>query len=146
MREELLAADTPAQRSRVLAEHLTEQVRQVLRARPGQVAADVPFQNLGFDSLMAIELRGRLETALGLRLSATLVYAYPTVEALTEQLLARLEPPAGPAAAPAAAAPAAPGAPAGPPTTPADLAGLDDAQVAALLAAELDAFEAEGEI
>ncbi|WP_425268911.1 type I polyketide synthase [Kitasatospora cheerisanensis] len=84
-------------------------MRQVLRARPGQVAADVPFQNLGFDSLMAIELRGRLETALGLRLSATLVYAYPTVEALTEQLLARLEPPAGPAAAPAAAAPAAPG-------------------------------------
>ncbi|MFD8600029.1 SDR family NAD(P)-dependent oxidoreductase [Kitasatospora sp. NPDC059646] len=141
VREELLAAGTPAQRHRVLAEHLTEQVRQVLRARPGQVAADVPFQNLGFDSLMAIELRGRLETALGLRLSATLVYAYPTVEALTEQLLTRLEPPAE-----APAQPAAPPAPEAPATTPAELAGLDDAQVAALLAAELDAFEAEGEI
>ena len=37
---------------------------------------------MGLNSLMAIELRNRLETALGRPLSATLAWNYPTIEAI----------------------------------------------------------------
>lgn len=46
---------------------------------------------MGFDSLMALELRNRIEAALGLKLSATLLWNYPTVAALTPYLLGRVE-------------------------------------------------------
>lgn len=39
---------------------------------------------------MSLELRNRLEQGLGLRLQATLVFAYPNLDALTAHLMERL--------------------------------------------------------
>ncbi|MGW5706404.1 SDR family NAD(P)-dependent oxidoreductase [Amycolatopsis japonica] len=83
-----LAALTPAERSRELLEIVRTHVAIVL-GHLGSEAIDAgkPFQELGFDSLAAVELRNRLTEVTGLRLAATLVFDYPTPLVLAEHLL-----------------------------------------------------------
>jgi hypothetical protein len=49
-----------------------------------------PVRGLGLDSLMSLELRNRIEAALDLKLSVTLLWAHSTLSALTLYLLEQL--------------------------------------------------------
>jgi acyl carrier protein len=44
------------------------------------------FTDLGMDSLMAVELKNRLQTSLECSISASLVFDYPTVATLVDYL------------------------------------------------------------
>ncbi|WP_424533251.1 SDR family NAD(P)-dependent oxidoreductase [Sphaerisporangium viridialbum] len=63
------------------------------------VAADLPFRDLGLDSLGAVELRDRLSAVTGLPVPATVTFDHPTPLAVARFLLAetggRTERPAG---------------------------------------------------
>ena len=87
---ERLATAQPAQRRGMLDAHVREQLGAVLRLPPSRIDVRTPFRHLGIDSLMALELRNRLEAAVGTTLSATLVWNYPTVTALVPFLAERL--------------------------------------------------------
>ncbi len=57
---------------------------------PEDIDPDKAFQELGFDSLSAVEMRNRLKTATGLALSPTLIFDYPTPNGLASYMRAEL--------------------------------------------------------
>ncbi|WP_394839241.1 type I polyketide synthase [Pendulispora rubella] len=86
-----LAALRADQRKKLLTESLAKQLGVILGVRPEQIPLDRPFGRLGVDSLMTMELRKAVEGALGVSLSATMFWNYPTLRALTAHLLEHLE-------------------------------------------------------
>jgi hypothetical protein len=65
-----LAVAPPNQRRTVLLDHVRAQAVKVLRLDPSQIDSDQPLNQLGLDSLMAVELRN----------------VFPSVNALTDYL------------------------------------------------------------
>jgi polyene macrolide polyketide synthase len=118
-----LAALDPAQRRGRLRELVRVHVAAVLGyASAREVAIELPFHDLGVDSLTSVELRNRLAVATGLQLPATLAFDQPTPLALIEYLDAELM---RTAAAPARPSPG-PSVPDGLAALEAAAAGLDD--------------------
>ncbi|MFI1972824.1 type I polyketide synthase [Streptomyces cinnamoneus] len=81
-------AGLPAEeRDRSVAELIRARVAEVLgHAQSAAVDPNRTFQELGFDSLMAVELRNRLGAATDLTLPASVIYDYPTPTALAEHV------------------------------------------------------------
>ncbi|GGR28439.1 hypothetical protein GCM10010219_36920 [Streptomyces netropsis] len=79
------------ERAQMLAELVRTEVAAVLgHPTPDTIVADQEFRRLGFDSLTAVELRNRLNSATGLKLPTTLVFDHPTPLAVSEYLAAAL--------------------------------------------------------
>ena len=121
---ELRAANT-ADRPSMLRAHIRTQVCAVLGLETGSEPDDTQgLSELGMDSLMATELRTRLQRTLSLPLPATLAFEHPSIGALTVYLLSAL-------GLSALAAPAV--------ATPVDtLSDVSDDDIARLLDEELD--------
>ncbi|MER7475379.1 type I polyketide synthase, partial [Micromonospora sp. NPDC000018] len=86
-----LADLTVSEQNRLLVDLIRTAAAEVIgHDSPYALEADRPFRDLGFDSLTAVELRGRLAKATGLSPASSVVFDYPTPQALAEHLRAEL--------------------------------------------------------
>jgi len=132
-----LAAVEPAARRALLDELLLAEAAAVLGvADPSRIDPMQALNELGLDSLLALELRNRLSTALGATQPATLLFNYPSVAALAEHFAVELLD-----AAPTLAAPEARRAPE--PSYDAEITSMSDEELEALFDAELANLGAE---
>ncbi|MHC3475686.1 acyl carrier protein, partial [Streptomyces sp. 7R007] len=85
-------AEAPAgQREHILLRHVQAQAAATLGLpSPGDVPPHKPFQELGFDSLTAVQLRNQLNASTGLQLPTTVVFDRPTPRELAGYLHTRL--------------------------------------------------------
>ncbi len=63
----------------------------LLEIEPDEVEVTIPFDRYGLDSSAAVGLTGDLEDWLGREVDPTLLYDYPTVEALVQHLTLQLQ-------------------------------------------------------
>jgi acyl carrier protein len=89
-----LLCDVPsAERHGMILQAVSEEIARVLRLAPDEVLKKRSrLMDLGVDSLMAVELRNKLSTRLGVEeLPATLIFDYPTPDAIAGYVLHRIE-------------------------------------------------------
>ena len=85
-RQELAAKPVNEQREYLTA-HVRAEVATVLGLEePERIGLRVGLFDLGLTSLLAVELRNRLQTELGYKFRTTLLFDYPTLEALIGHL------------------------------------------------------------
>ncbi|MCG5057492.1 MAG: SDR family NAD(P)-dependent oxidoreductase [Limnoraphis sp. WC205] len=78
---------TPLKNRRaVLGKLIKGEIAKVLGFKPIELDLKTGFFDLGMDSLTSVELKNRLQTALGCTLPSTLAFDYPTTEALIHYL------------------------------------------------------------
>lgn len=110
-----------------------EVARSLAIASPDSIDTGQGLFEMGMDSLMSVELKGRISAAVGVTLPSTLTFNYPTIDALahflTEQVLDEAEADDRVEAEPRAAANQADAA--------SDLDDLSEDDLAAMLAARL---------
>ena len=130
---------TPERERRdLLVQFLREKTAEVLRLPPAKMpGARTRFFEIGMDSLMAIELRSRLQVSLGRALPATLIFDHPTAETLADHLRAEVL-----AAEETKAATNEPTAAPNQQDEDPELDGLTDAEIEGLLERKLAALQA----
>jgi 1-acyl-sn-glycerol-3-phosphate acyltransferase len=70
---------------------LVSYLAKLLEIHPNEIDIKVPFERYGMDSLAALSLTGDLKNWLNCELQSTLIYTYPTIEALAQHLATELQ-------------------------------------------------------
>jgi polyketide synthase 12/myxalamid-type polyketide synthase MxaF len=71
---------------RRLVQQVADSAGRVLGRAPGGLDGGLGVRYLGLDSLMALELRNRLQRSVGRGLRSTLAFDYPTIDAIAKHL------------------------------------------------------------
>ncbi|MGC2999213.1 thioesterase domain-containing protein, partial [Streptomyces sp. G35A] len=86
-----LAALSGEERLRTLTDLFRQEAATVLGMAPADLAPDTPLAHLGFNSLMAVTVRGELTRRTGLPVTSELLLRLPTCEAVAAGLLKLLD-------------------------------------------------------
>ncbi|AVZ76750.1 polyketide synthase [Streptomyces lunaelactis] len=86
IRAELSSLPAGLARRTALEAYIADHIRAVLRLGNTTLDPQTPLKSLGFDSLLSLELRTRLETRLSIKIAANFIYLHPTLAALATGL------------------------------------------------------------
>ena len=86
-----LSAAPPSMRRDMLEESLVAELAAVMQVLPEEIDRTLPLLQMGLDSLMAVELRGRLERDLERPLPIAMLLDNPSLEQLADRVLALLD-------------------------------------------------------
>ncbi len=125
-----LSGDSPRRRLQRMIGHICELTAGLLGLDAEDIEPDRPLQELGLDSVTAVEMVERVGKAIGHDIPGTLLFDYPTIEGMSRHILDDL-------LATEVAAPSSGSAPAAS-LTPAQVAEMSDADVEQALLDELD--------
>ncbi|KAA1250532.1 SDR family NAD(P)-dependent oxidoreductase [Mycobacterium simiae] len=84
--QRLHGLDADAQHELLVGIVRTQAAAVLGRPSPEDIDSDAAFQDLGFDSLTAVELRNRLKNATGLTLPPTVILDHPTPAAVADHI------------------------------------------------------------
>jgi len=87
---DLLSESAAPERLALVEAHLCEQVAHVLRLSPSRVDPLRPLNTMGLDSLMAAELKNRVEVSLGVSLPLVSLLKGPSISELSALFLEQL--------------------------------------------------------
>ncbi|MGR3219880.1 MAG: SDR family NAD(P)-dependent oxidoreductase [Candidatus Anammoxibacter sp.] len=77
----------PEQRQGILIDIVQDVAKRVIGLDKSlEIPVDKPLMDEGFDSLMAVEMRNRLDNVLGVKLPVTLLFDYPTIEKISDYI------------------------------------------------------------
>jgi len=79
-----------SERKEILLRFIKQHMSKVIGISESQLHNDQPLETYGLDSLMAIEFKNTIERALSKTLPATILFDYPTANALTDYLIEKL--------------------------------------------------------
>jgi acyl carrier protein len=88
--QESLFVAAEEERQAMLETYLREQLARVLRSSASSIDVEQPLSNLGIDSLMAVELRTRIQTDLRVTLPIANVLEGPSLRKMSGLLLEQL--------------------------------------------------------
>lgn len=114
----------PSERRGLLLQFFRKQLATLLAVDPSRIGVRDNLMELGIDSLKAVEFKLFLESKLGLPISSSLIFDYPTLDSLTGFLLEQICP-----------LQEQPALPSGQPLPAVD---LSEDELARMIAAELD--------
>ena len=89
------AAAAPEPDAAFVRDWLISQIAQQVGVASDEIDPSQPFESYGVDSAAAVMILGRLERLLGRRLSPTLIWNYPNIDALSTRLSAPVRTVAG---------------------------------------------------
>ena len=88
---EQLRRSDDATRQQLLESFIRAELARVLGLAPAQLSLSQPLNTLGLDSIMAIEMKNRIESQTGLHLPVAALLQGPTVTELTSLIAAQLQ-------------------------------------------------------
>ena len=129
-------------RQEVVVDFLRTEVARALGiGEPQAVDVEQGLFEMGMDSLMSVELKGRIETAVGSNLPSTLTFNYPNIVALAGYVVTDVLPAVQPDVLPDVQPDGQPGTATPVPIADPDLHGHSEDELAALLARRLAALQ-----
>jgi acyl carrier protein len=73
-----------------IQEWIVSYLAELLEIESDDINVSIPFDRYGLDSAVVVGLTGDLEEWLGQKLDPTLLYDYPTIEAISQHLAQEL--------------------------------------------------------